>query len=203
MENKKFADKTDRKELSQEVLWLKFIGGDNHAIDNIYRQNYQALFIYGQRFKIDTSTVEDTIQTLFINLFKYRKSLKEVKSVKAYIFRSFRNIILKQSSDLSIFSLIDNIDTEEKNDTHDHEVLVYEVKKVMNDLSPREREIILLKYFEDYKNDEIAEILGIENKTVRNLVTRALNRFRKTGKDKFIVISILILTSKFFGRSKV
>lgn len=168
--------------ISQEKLWLKFIAGNDFAIDNIYRQNYQALYAYGQRFNIGISEVEDAIQTLFVNLFKYRKSLKPVDNVRSYIFRSFRNIILKNNSSMPVFLLIDNVDVIEENERSHSEELILEVKKTINDLSPREREIILLKYFEDYKNPEIAEILGIENKTVRNLISRALNKFRKIEK---------------------
>lgn len=182
------------KGASPETLWVKFINGDNSAIDDIYREVYQDLYCYGQRFDIDKTIVEDSIQMVFLNFFKYRKSLKEVSNVRSYIFRSFRNIIIKKTPDQYNFVLIENVDKVEEEETRFDEKIILEVKKQINNLSSREKEIILLKYYENYKNGEIAEMLGIEYNTVRNLIARALGKLRKIDKKGVDIFLMLLYT---------
>ena len=177
--------------ISLESLWLDFLKGDDSAIDSIYRQLYQELYSYGQRFRMDTSVVEDSIHTLFLNLFKYRKTLKEVKNVKSYLFRSFRNILIRKDSFNDEFMMIDDVDRIEETETIYDESQILAVKKLIKELSPREKEIILLKYYENYSNTEISEILGIEYTTVRNLINRALNKLRKVGKEGINIFFML------------
>jgi RNA polymerase sigma factor (sigma-70 family) len=179
------------KKLSLESLWLDFLKGDDSAIDSIYRQLYQDLYSYGQRFRIDTSVVEDSIHTLFLNLFKYRKTLKEVKNVKSYLFRSFRNILIRKDCFKDEFMMIDDIERIEETETIYDESQILKVKKLIKELSPREKEIILLKYYENYSNTEISEILDIEYTTVRNLINRALNKLRKVGKEGINIFFML------------
>ena len=179
------------KDISLEKLWSSFLKGDDSAIDGIYRELYQELYSYGQRFRIDNSIVEDSIHTLFLDLFKYRKTLKEVKKLKPYLFRSFRNILIRKDSPFDDFMMIDNVDRVEESETIYDESQILAVKKLIKELSPREKEIILLKYYENYSNTEISEMLGIEYITVRNLINRALNKLRKVGKEGINIFFLL------------
>ncbi len=52
------------------------------------------------------------------------------------------------------------------------------VRRALVELTPRQRAAVVLRYYEDRADDEIAEILGCAQATVRSLVARALPKLR-------------------------
>ena len=53
-----------------------------------------------------------------------------------------------------------------------------ELKHVLGQLDEKSRTVIVLRYFEDMKLDEIAEILGENTNTVKARLYRALKKLR-------------------------
>jgi RNA polymerase sigma-70 factor (ECF subfamily) len=52
-------------------------------------------------------------------------------------------------------------------------------------LSPRQRAVFVLRHYEDKRLDEIAEILGLDNGTVKAHMARALAKLRELLKDLY------------------
>src|SRR5262249_13214526 len=50
---------------------------------------------------------------------------------------------------------------------------------LVNDLPPRRREVITLKYFAGLQNKEIAVVLGLDERTVPSNLSRALDDMQK------------------------
>lgn len=53
-----------------------------------------------------------------------------------------------------------------------------QIYEILQTLSPRRREIILLKYYGGLRNQEIAEVLNIEERTVSSHLSRALTEIQ-------------------------
>lgn len=180
------------KDKSQEQLWRLFIEGDMHAFNLIYSTHYQMLHNFGLKF-LSTAEIEDAIHDTFLNLLSYKKSLKEVNNVKAYLFKCLRNQIFKiKKSNKLEFSLIEGT-IQSDDETNDKEKALVELKKIILELSPREREIVYLKYFQSFNNKEIAELLDIKYQTVRNILANAIIKLRALGDD---IIPLLFLLFK-------
>lgn len=58
-----------------------------------------------------------------------------------------------------------------------HELL--ETREALSVLTPRQRAAVVLRYFVDLPDDEIADVLGCRPTTVRSLVHRALAQLRE------------------------
>ena len=54
-----------------------------------------------------------------------------------------------------------------------------ELRDALDRLSERERAVVVLRYFVDLPDPEIAELLGCRPTTVRSLVHRSLRKLRK------------------------
>ena len=54
-----------------------------------------------------------------------------------------------------------------------------ELRDAMDRLSDRQRIVIVLRYFVDIPDDEIADVLGVRSSTVRSLARRGLKVLRK------------------------
>ncbi|UMB60663.1 sigma-70 family RNA polymerase sigma factor [Lutibacter sp. A80] len=176
---------------SQEKLWTSFIAGDMTSFQAIYNSNYQMLFNFGRRY-LNPSEVEDCIHDTFLNILNYKNHTTKVKNVKAYLFKSFRNQIFKVKKKAKLeFNLIDGTIPYEEDD-HSKEIILKDLKNLIEKLSPREREIIYLKYFQNFNNFEISETLDIKYQTVRNILAGAIKKLRTLGKD-YIHLLFLIL----------
>lgn len=78
----------------EQTLWYQFIRGDDKSLEKLYRQYFDDLYNYGKKWLRDRPLTEDAIQDLFIKLMKNRSSLSETTSVKYYLFRSLRTVVL-------------------------------------------------------------------------------------------------------------
>ncbi|MEN8187116.1 MAG: sigma-70 family RNA polymerase sigma factor [Bacteroidota bacterium] len=176
---------------SSEELWLQFLNGDMIAFRSLYNYHYQTLYNFGLKF-LKPAKVEDCIHDTFLNILNYKESLKEVKNVRAYLYKSFRNQAIKtiRSNKLD-FNLVEGSIPQDVEDS-DKEKLISELKKLIQELSPREREIIYLKYFQEFNNMEISELLGIKYQTVRNILAGAIKKLRVLGEDYLQLLFLLV-----------
>ena len=167
-----------KNKISPELLWEQCTKGDMVSFQKIYETNYQHLYTFGLKY-LAPNEVEDCIQNLFLYILQHRKSIFKVKNVEAYLFISLRNLITKTNTSTKIiFQEIDaNISFEQN--TSSKESILTELHNLLRKLSPRENEIIHLKYFQGFKNMEIAESLGLEYQTVRNTLNNAIKKLRK------------------------
>lgn len=188
--------KSDVKIDSLEVLWGKFLEGNDSAFSEIYESLYNDIFAYGQHFKVRQSLVKDTIQTLFLNLLNTRDRLNEVKNVRSYLFRSFRNLLIKSIKKEHDFLLLEENDIHEDLSNNFDEEKISKVKDLLKTLSPREKEVVLLKYYQDYNNTEISEIMGIEYATVCNISTQATKKIIKLNRDEVKLFIAMIIAKK-------
>ena len=172
-----------------EKLWIKLREGDMKALTALFNNNFDSLYNYGYRIIPNTDLVRDSIQELFYNLWKYRNNLSEPDSVQAYLFISLRRQLLRKKENIKRRE-----DVDKKYFSEEFGVLLdYQVwqealelneekkenlKEAITELSPRQREVIYLKYFEGLSTKELADILQIRAQSIYNLVHDALKNLR-------------------------
>ena len=172
--------------------WNLFLSGDNNALETIFSGHYNHLYNYGRKLTLDKTSVEDAIQELFIDLIKYRSNISNTDNVKFYLFKSLRNKInsLRTESVELKFDISDNSSEILQDDTYKG------LKKQIDLLSSSEREIIYLKFYNNLKNAEIAEVLDLKYQTVANHLQNAIVKLRKSGKLNIFCLFINNLTKK-------
>jgi RNA polymerase sigma factor (sigma-70 family) len=183
-----------------DILWNKFKKGDHSAFELMYNGYIDQLIAYGNRFSKDRSLVEDAIHDLFVRLYERRERLNNPNSLKAYLFSSLRReIIAKQNrKDTPQDEFSDNlfkldIDVEQamiKTELKSEQVA--QVQQVLNKLSDRQREVVYLSFYNNLSHDEIAEVLGINNQSVRNLLSQGLKRMRNESQLPLIAIAAVL-----------
>ena len=180
--------KKHKKQKTSEQLWKEFVKGDMASFRVIYESHYQILYNFGLKF-LQNTEVEDCIQSVFLYVLQHRKSSKKVSNVKAYLITSLRNNIIKFQKNREVnFAIIENLlIAEQISISKEH--LVQEVQKILQKLTPRENEIIKLKYFQNYKNKEISELLGIKYQTVRNILHSAFVKIKQDTNFNLSAIS--------------
>lgn len=180
-------------------LWEKFKKGDVSAFETLYNSHIDELLRYGSRFTRDTTLIEDCIHDLFVRLYERRDSLNSPSSLKAYLLTSLRREILlnlkrqnvaQDEATQSEFLLDIDIEQAIIRSELKHEQLE-QVQQVLDSLSDRQREVIFLSFYNDLSNEEIAQVLGINNQSVRNLLSQGLKRMRSETQ----LPSLLLITT--------
>ncbi len=188
---KGITNRNNDEDNSADELWGLFLEGDMKAFHSIYSSHYQLLYNFGLKF-LQPAKIEDCIHDTFLNILNYKEKIKSVKNVKAYLFKSFRNQAIKMLKGNKLeFNLIEGT-TPQEEENRDKEKMIVQLKELILKLSPREREIIYLKYFQGFNNKEIAEMLEIKYQTVRNILADAIKKMRVLG-DNFMQLLFLLI----------
>jgi len=73
------------------LFWGQLKEGDQSGLEGLYRKYSNELFKYGMTILPDRDLIKDCIHELFLDLWKYRESLKDTDKVKIYLCRSLSN----------------------------------------------------------------------------------------------------------------
>ncbi len=84
-------------------------------------------------------------------------------------------VSIYDSNDDNSKSLIDKLQTSENEDEKLDKMML---KKIINELSPRDKKIILLRYFADKTQSEVARVLSVSQVQISRLESKILGRIR-------------------------
>lgn len=154
----------------------------------LYDKHIDDMFAFGSRFTSDRELIKDCIHDVFVKLYSKRNDLGRVVNIDSYLYVALRNRINDE------FRRNARVGDVEINDTNMRRVAEHErkcreerlqkehmtesIEKVVDRLSPRQRELIRLYYVEHMKYNDICRVMGINYQSVRNLMHRSITRIR-------------------------
>jgi len=184
--------------------WSNFLNskGESDAFAYIYNYYVNDLLSYGVSLGFDEETCRDGVHDVFYKLYVERDKLTHVKNPTAYLLKSFRNrlfniynrksktapiedVEIPFAADITILDTI--IDKEEE------EKLKKIVSDLLNELTPRQREAIYLRYMQEMDYEDIADLMKMDNNSARQLVHRGIKALREKGIDSKYPLFILYL----------
>jgi RNA polymerase sigma-70 factor (ECF subfamily) len=169
-------------------IWERFKRGDEQAFSYIFDTYHLTLFEYGQRFTCDEFLVRDSIQDLFFELARKKDRLSPTDSILFYLLKSLRLKIfgnIRKSRKMTATELDDehldefrlsystDVRAEEK------ELRLDLLADALNQLPPRLKETIYLKFYQNLSNKEVAEIMQVSYQSVGNSVQKAIAKLKK------------------------
>jgi RNA polymerase sigma factor (sigma-70 family) len=187
------------------IIWQSFKEGDSDSFKIIYFKYFHNLYEYGMRICGDKEVVKDTIHDLFVKLWKNKANLADVIALKAYLLVALRSTLynnLEKSnrkpvveiSENTPFEMVFSVESDyiSKESAMDRN---QKLKDALDLLTPRQKEVIYLRYFEEMDYSEIAAAMNITIKAVYKLTARGLETLRQilhiTGTS---LLSILALS---------
>ena len=200
--------KTNLSEKSDSELWSELKNNNSNALNSLFYKFYNDLYFYGLKFSIDHNQVTDVIQDVYANLWENRNNLSDVKYVKAYLLKIFRNNLLKTSKkNLKYATSLDRKSENEFVISYEDIIIEHETKteitkiitSIMEGLTDKQREIIYLKFYCNLSNSEISESLTIEKQSVSNILNRTIKILReKLKENKFLPLVIMLFISMVY-----
>lgn len=188
---------TKSTQYTDSALWQLFLKGDEDAFSTIFETHSDMLYRYGHAITSDKEVVKDSIQDIFIELWHSRSRLKDTNSIRFYLFKVLRRKIYKNldirvdlKDDFNGITFeneasIETIMIENESQTQRLQTLAEAIKG----LSPRQREVIELRFYQGFSYEQIAEITDINLQSVHNNMHRALTALRqRLPSDLFILL---------------
>lgn len=150
------------------------------------------LFTYGLYLGFNKESVKDAIHDVFLKLSTNNNLLDNAENIKFYLFRSLKNRLIdthKNRKEHVTLEAMNSILELPFNMTVNVETLLIEqeeklqIKKeivqMLDFLTPRQREIIYLRYIHEYDYKQISELLQISVHGCRKLVSKAILNLRE------------------------
>ncbi len=175
-----------------EKIVKKSQRGDENSFAEIFDIFYEKIFKY-IKFRVDQNEVDDLVGEVFLKTVKNLKKYKpqERSTFGSWIYRIAHNVVIDFYRKKQEFLGID-IDSEDEeysiqlvddspgpDKIMEQKIEFEKIQKVLNKLSATNREIIELKFMEDFSNFEIAQITGKSEGNIRIIQLRALRELRK------------------------
>jgi RNA polymerase sigma factor (sigma-70 family) len=167
---------------------------DEAALNYLFTTYYNKLFRTGLKLGASSQTTEEAIQSVFVDIWQYRKTLGEVESFEAYLKGSLRKRISKLaaadnkqanrnpsvSGDENSAELLLSVEAYEQ-------ILIeqetsaskrFQLTTALEQLTPRQKELITLRYFEEMNYSDIAQKTGLQVDSIYKTIHEALKRLR-------------------------
>lgn len=170
-------------------LWEQFVlTGDLGALSKVYFHYYDFLFDYGMRLTKDTQAVEDAIQSEFLSMIRSRENMTPIKNLPGYIISSFRRQLVKNLKIQRKLVLLEDMQEEpffyyktseqDNSDQERQEQVCSVVKRCINQLTSRQKEIIFLRFEKEISYEEISEMLNISVESCYKSVYRTIKTIK-------------------------
>lgn len=165
-------------------LFKSVVGGDEAAFRLFFETYSRRLFHVAYYYLNSRELAEEVVLDVFTVIWQKRETLSHVKEPERYLYTSVKNQALhyvrrgyvqeKDSFSLYEIELIPDSDTPEKC-LMDEEYQAL-IKQAIDSLPPKCKEVFRLVLSDKLKNREIADLLGISEKTVNIHIAKAYER---------------------------
>ncbi|MDQ0257982.1 RNA polymerase sigma-70 factor (ECF subfamily) [Evansella vedderi] len=163
----------------EEELMVAYQAGDKRALEQIYMLLQPALYSFVYRYTREEQLSIDIVQDCFVKLQQYKDDYEPSKGkLKPYLFQiAYRIMVTKlnRRKKLQTFFPFLVPTTKESLDHTDR----ITIRKAVANLPEIQRAVIILFYYHDMSQVEIAEILGIPKGTVKSRLHHAIQTLKK------------------------
>ncbi len=158
--------------------------GDRESFNQVFRRYYSPMVRFCIRYVADSDLASEIVQDLFVKLWSNREKISFNTSFESYMLTSVRNSALtyinKERShaeaNLRVFS--EESDNTDPSETLQSNNLGLSLIKILKDMPEKRREVFLASRYDGLKYSEIAEKLGISQKTVEAQMSAAIKQLK-------------------------
>jgi RNA polymerase sigma-70 factor (sigma-E family) len=153
----------------------------DRAVTELYSEHYRALVRLAAMLVRDTQTAEEVVQDAFVAMHGGWQRLRDNEKALAYLRQA---VVNRSRSVLRHRTVIDKNMQKAPPDmpSAEHGALVllerHAVVAALRDLPPRQREAIVLRYYADLSEAEIAASMGISRGAVKSHTFRGMTALR-------------------------
>ena len=172
-------------------------------IASLYNRYVDDLHTYALYLGFEKGIILDAIHDVFCKFAASEKLLQDVSNIKFYLFKSLKNRlydIYKARKEYAELSAIDLQETpfniqvtieERLIGQEEQQQIKNQLAEMLESLTERQREIVYLRYVQEYDYEQISELLNISVHGCRKLLSKAMQNLR----EKYGTLIFLFLLS--------
>lgn len=168
----------------------------NKDIEFIYNSYIDELYAYAIHLGFERNTVMDAIHDVFYKLYNSQSPIDRIENIRSYLFSAVKKTLFNTVRGKEKFLSIDDFPKQEVHyfnvnvsiddrliSDEEEEKIRQTIISMLNYLSPRQREIVFLRYIEEYDYEEISLKMGININSCHKLMHKAMSVLRKQFTD--------------------
>lgn len=191
--------------MTDEMLALRYVDGDNRAFDELLARTQEKLFTYIMFVVRDHDVADDVFQETFVKVIVklQQRQYSDTGKFSFWLTRIAHNVIMDryraqrnehiveptQDNDLSNLSGDMVLDTYRESEIINEQVL-RDVKKMMNNLPAPQREVVYMRFYQQLSFKEIAELTGVSINTALGRMRYAIINLRRMAKEHKIELAL-------------
>ena len=155
---------------------------------------------------MDSELIDDIIQELFVKLYTRPQLIKDFSTIQAFLYAAVRNAFVNHEKQRKKYLYLDEfenfelpyfVENTQIEDEEELKALKEKIHRIINSLTPRQKEIIYLRFLHQKEYEEIARIMDMSEQAARNLTYRAMEKIRKENNDFFVLLFMIALFSDY------
>lgn len=161
---------------------------DADTFKKVFIPYHQKLYRIAYRIVQDAANAEDIVQDTFIKLWNKRDEMESVDNTEAFAIVILRNTCLdylrKTKNDRYTDYDTDMPETTSLTKQIELQDEAEKVKHLINKLPDQQRQVMMMKHWDDYSDEEIEQATGLSAGNIRVILSRA----RKTIREQYAKI---------------
>jgi RNA polymerase sigma-70 factor (ECF subfamily) len=176
------AASTQAPDKTDAVLIQSIAAGDKAAMRTLFARHNVRVFRFLLRFVEDQSAAEDLVSEVFLDVWRQASRFQARSQVSTWLLAIARNKALTALRRRSTEELDEDAAAAIEDPEQNPELTLQNRQKTeillncLTQLSPTHREVIDLVYYHEKSIDEVAEITGVPQNTVKTRVFYARKR---------------------------
>lgn len=191
--------------MTDEMLAMLYIEGNNKAFDILLNRNKSKLFSYIMFVVRDEEMANDIFQETFVKVITRLHEGRYAPTGKfsAWLTRIAHNVIMdwyrdyrsqnivdaSEDNDLSRFSSDNIMELNVENEFVNTQVMT-DVRRLMEELPPTQREVVYMRFFQELSFKEIAESTGVSINTALGRMRYAVLNLRRMAKTHHVILEL-------------
>lgn len=168
--------------IKHDEIERKLKNGDKEGLYIAFDAYYDKIYGYCYRHVNHRETAQDLTQEVFLRVLLHLENYRHYGKFENYLYVIAGNLCrdyYRKRHVLSLEAL--ELQEEERGFVRTEEQIV--IEQALKKLPEQEREIILLRFYQDLRIKDIAKILGLKLSTVKYHLKRAQERLEDELKD--------------------
>lgn len=167
-----------------KILVERAKAGDRDAFGEIYKLYFKKIYRYCSFNLYDNSAAQDICQETFVKAWKSIKNFNTGEpnwSIQAFLFKIARNLIIDKARSKKEFSLNEFEDLESNENLYDSLEKTEKrklIEEAISKLNDEEKQIIILRYFEEMDSKQVSKILGVKDGALRVRQYRTVQKLK-------------------------
>lgn len=172
--------------------------GDTKQFGVLYDKYIKKIYDFVYYKTSHQETAEDLVSLVFLKALKNIDTFYETKGTfQAWLFQIARNTVIDHyrtaKNDLDIEDVWDLTKDNNFEQEFDDKTKIKEISQYLKGLKPRQREIIIMRVWQEMSYQEIAEILNKSEASCKMMYSRAIHKLRQDVPAAVLLYLILYI----------